>query len=262
MAIHDRYPRRTPLELTFPDAQVAERTFRAIATEAEARGTELNDPTSLVMLMAAGEALQALKGPSDDPERIQEHGALLFHAYMTWKAGSPLYFLDVDASRHLVETKPDRPRVRDLTETAAYLQLPQHLFWARVDVTAAPESVDGFFWTQADEALFVLLAMGMRGDRPGLSVVPLPGVPIGDLPQWVVDPMRETGTDFESSIPGAELDRLYEIRSAGEALKLVGRALLLLEDSPCDTHAPVVLHEDETGPRPSRLPYHRITGCD
>ena len=76
MAIHDRYPRRTPLELTFPDAQASERTFRAIAAEAEARGTEVNDPTALVMLMAAGKALQALRGPDDDPERIREHGAL------------------------------------------------------------------------------------------------------------------------------------------------------------------------------------------
>ena len=38
--------------------------------------------------------------PGIEPERIREHGALLFHAYTTWKAGSALYFVDVEASRH------------------------------------------------------------------------------------------------------------------------------------------------------------------
>jgi hypothetical protein len=65
----------------------------------------------------------------------------------------------------------------------------------------------------------------MRGDRPGLSVVPVAELPIADVGDWAAMEMREGGGDFTSTMPGAQLDGLYELRSTGEALKLAARVL-------------------------------------
>jgi hypothetical protein len=58
-------------------------------------------------------------------------------------------------------------------------------------------------------------------------------------------------------MPGAEIERLYELRSTGEALKLAARVLLGLErDGASDpaTAAP----NDDGGPRPTTLAYRTL----
>ena len=74
----------------------------------------------------------------------------------------------------------------------------------------------------------------MRGERPGLSVVALSDLPLSEACDWSGLPAREEGGDFSSSIPGSELEGLYELCSAGEALKLAARVLWRLE---CGTGA-------------------------
>lgn len=236
MPIHDTYARVTPWELSFPDEAFAVERFRAIEEEAAARGSDLGDPGELVMLMSSGQALRDLRGPEEDPERIQEHGALLYHAYHFWRNDRPLYLLAGATARYLVEEvdgagggwRPAVPRA------AAYVQLPQHLFWVPGDPGEAPESADGFFWTESRGRLSVMLVMGVREDRPGFSVVPVPPLPLEEAAVWAGAQAREDGPDFASSLPGAELEGLYELRTAGEVLKLVARLLRHMEG----THGP------------------------
>ena len=116
---------------------------------------------------------------------------------------------------------------KELVGRAGYVQLPQHLVWleeARNDpqeehgasqaardvsqetrnVSPAgrgvsqetrgnpPESVDGFFWFgDSHGALHLTLVAGMRGDRPGFAVVPVPPLPLDSLDDWATGPARE-----------------------------------------------------------------------
>ena len=256
MAVHDAYARLTPYELSFPDLGFARMHFRAIRREAEARGVDLRDPTAFVMLAATGQALREIRGPDDDPALIHQYGFLLYHSYHFCEAGEPLILVAAPAVRRMldgaVESAGWQP---DLEPTAAYVQLPQHLVWVRAIEGAAPESLDGFFWVRmSDERFALLFALGMRGDRPGLSVVPVPDLPIDEAGDWARMEMREGGGDFSSTLPGAEIDRLYELHSTGEALKLAARVMLGLEREGVGDPSPAPENGGD-GPRPTRLAY-------
>jgi hypothetical protein len=129
----------------------------------------------------------------------------------------------------------------------------------RSEKDAAPESLDGFFWMRSSAEHFeLLLALGMRGERPGLSVVAISDLPLSEVSDWSRLPAREEGDEFSSSIPGSELEGLYELRSAGEALKMAARVLWRLE---CGEERSRVLRSVESGgggPRASELPFRRI----
>jgi hypothetical protein len=259
MAVHDAYARLTPYELSFPDLGFARLHFGAIREEAEARQVDLRDPTAFVMLASTGQALREIRGPEDDPALIRQYGFLLYHTYHFCEAGEPLYLASAAAVRPLLEQQPDTAGWQpDLEPSAAYVQLPQHLVWVRAVESVPPESLDGFFWVRTGVDRFGLLfALGMRGDRPGLSVVPVADLPIDEAGDWSRMDMRDGGGDFTTTIPGSEIDGLYELRSTGEALKLAARVLWGLERDGADEAVAAAPSEDG-GPRPSNLAYRRL----
>lgn len=154
---------------------------------------------------------------------------------------------------------PDDAWTNALRGRAGYVQLPQHLVWLeeggdpgpgdppstepakphpnepaegpgpQPGTTPAPESVDGFFWA-ADPGGIIQLALvsGVRGDRPGYGVVPVPPQPLATMTEWSSGPAREGGGDFTTSLPGAELDGLLGIRTPAEVFKLAALVLGLL----------------------------------
>lgn len=156
-------------------------------------------------------------------EQMRQHGRLLFHAFHHWRAGRVTRAIDADALRRLIEEVTGVGDWRlTVPAPAGYLQLPRNRVWAAPAEALQPEPVDGFFWTLLPEgppALHLLLALGVRPDRPGFSVVPATGVPDGE-PHWAGIDARPDGTDFETTLPGGELDRLYSIETAAEILKL------------------------------------------
>lgn len=272
MALHDAYARRTPYELFLPDEDFADEHFPGIVEELDERAGSASDPTRFVMLMRAGEVLQRLKGPEDDPERIRQHGALLFHAFHFWRSERPLFLLTEESARRVVEaaragrlppgTKGasaddvDAPSL--LPAEAGYLQLPRHLFWGRVGPEETPESVDGLFWTVRDGMVVVLAALGIREGRPGFTVFDLPPAPLEDWRLWIEQPMREEGADFASALPGAELDELYEVRAPGELLELLILAFRDPAGSAESWPGPPPGAGDDDAPVPSALPFTRL----
>lgn len=268
MAIHDDYARITPYELAFPDLAYAEERLVAVEEEARARDEEeaLADPGRFVMLAEAGRTLQEIRGREEDPALIQQYGVLLYHAYHFWKSGRPVYLLGTHAARYLVEAGPEPGEWSpSVPRPGAYVQLPRHLFWARTLEEGPVEPLDGFFWSLPEEGdLSVLVALGIRSDRPGLSVVPLPTVPLEGAAEWSTTQVREEGEDFETTLPGGELERLYSVETAGEVLKLVARVLWYMDTAPG-----AVGHEEpgagdggagdaEGEPAPTSLPSRRI----
>ena len=226
MPLHDQYLRRTPYERFLPDEAFPERHFPAIRSESERREIGLTDPGAFAMLEAASEALGELRTEGEATDTLARHALMLFHAFHHHAAGVPCYLLETPVLRLVADAEPwsvagDAGEI----ESSVYLQLPQHLVWAR-EGEGPPSSIDGFFRTVTDDGrVHVMAVAGVVGERPGFTVIPVAGAPLSDEPEWVSVGMRGGDRDFSTDIPGAELERLYEIRTAGEMLKLVARTV-------------------------------------
>jgi hypothetical protein len=260
MPIHDRYARVTPYELFLPAGTFADERFPTVRKEAETRGSGLDHPDGFALLAEAGAVLREIRGEEEDPGLIRQYGALLFHTFHFWQDGCPLYLLETAVLRFLVRNGPQAGEWSPaLPGRAGYLQLPQHLVWAAGGEGSPRESLDGLFWAAPDgETLSLLVAMGMRRDRPGLSVVPLPTLPLVAAAEWASIPVREGEEDFSSTLPGAELEGLYALKAGAEALKLAMRVFWYLDSFPASVSGVVRGPESAEGPAASLLAFRRI----
>jgi hypothetical protein len=264
MPIHDEYARVTPFELLMPNEEFPRERFPLIRQEAEGRGGSVDTPEAFLLLSETALALREIRGDDDPTEAVTQHGALLFQAFHFWEAGQPLYFLDTDLVRYLVDTGPGEAEWEpSLPGRGGYVQFPHHLVWASRAEGEPPESLDGIFWSSPEgENVTLLIVMGMRKDRPGLAVVPLPTLPMEVAAAWASMAVRTDGEDFRSSLPGAELEELYSIEAGGEAVKLAMRVFWYLDVFPQAVTEGAGTADggpQEGGPRASSLPYRRVT---
>ena len=227
--------RQDPYTLVFGADDMDDRLFPPIAEEAEARSQPMSDPDRFLFLSSVGKLLQAIAGTEpykagEEPEAqrseiIRQYGRLLFHAFHYWRAGRRSAEIGEETLRWLLDevTSVGEWRLRP-PHDSGYLRLPRNLVWAAPAPNLQPEPADGFFWSYVErddqpDLLHVLLALGVRPDRPGFSVVPATGA-LDAEPHWADVDARPDGTDFETTLPGGEMDRLYSIQSAAELLKL------------------------------------------
>lgn len=262
MAIHDAYARFTPYELLLPDEEFPERHFPGIGAEAGERGTDTGNPAAFVMLGAVQGALAELREEDAEPGAAHDHGAVLFFAYHVWRTGGGVVLVRQATLRSLLGGGGGSGGVRgkslwtnELRGCAGYVQLPQYLVWLEDAQGGSPESVDGFFWAGDDTAaLHLALVAGMRSDRPGYAVVPVPPQPLDALPGWETGPARDGSADFGTSLPGAELDGLLGLGTPAEVFKLAALVLGLMSRERPEAYSP-----REAGaapkPRPSGLPF-------
>ena len=255
MSLHDEYARTTPFEVAFPDRGRFDALVVSVADEAAARGTDPTVPDAFVAFASVGAFLSEIHGEETPRVALLELGALTFHAVHFVRAGCPLFLLETAASRHLVAAAPLGSPVPPAV--AGYVQLPQHLFWTSGVEGGAPESVDGMFWTASREGrLHVLPIVGLRPDRPGFGALSLPDAPLAHAERWVHATIRERGGDYASVLPGADLDGLYAIESAGEVLKLLARFFAHVARTPAAIEMPDTASTN--GPRPSALPFTHV----
>ena len=260
MSLHDAYARTTPFEIAFPDRERLEALAASSAEEAARRGVDPSALDAFVGLASVGAYLGELHGNGEPRVALLDYGALVFHAVRFLEAGCPVFLLEAAAARSLVAAAPDgRPAP---PTPAGYVQLPQHLFWTGGTEGGAPESLDGVFWAATGKGrLHVLAVAGVRPDRPGFATLTLPDAPLAHAERWMDVDVREVGEDYASSLPGAALDQLFAIEAAGEVLKLLARffahaaatGAALEKRPPADPAA--------GGPRPSALPYTRVTSA-
>lgn len=274
MSRRDAWARLTPYEVGIPGREFADTNFKAIRDEAEGRDVDLSDPGAFLLLGEVGRVLREIQGGERGGEAIHRFGAFLFHAFHFHEAGEPVLLLATAATRYLVEGRSAERDTADrrwepwsgrVPAPAGYIQLPRHLVWSHPDPEGPAEDLDGVFWTRAaGDSLALLAALGIRSDRPGLSVIPLPPVPLADASAWTR--MEARGTDFETTLPGGELDELYSVVTAGELLKLVARVFQYLDAVPESLGAvetsprPDEVDDALRGTRPSFLPFRRIRG--
>ncbi len=237
MPIHDRYARITPYELTFASPDEANAVLDRLTT---ADGMPDSDFNAFIGSDTTNDAIRELAGESVGPAESAHAAALLFHA-VHFRAGACfLALLSTEEARQLVspevegvqESESQRFGAEGLLPASGYLQLPRHLFWVAPEAieggAGIPESLDGMFWIADDQSVQLLVALGVRDARAGISVIPLPAIPSESISELLVGSIRPDGNDFSSSLPGAELENLYEIRTAGELVKLFGRAMVSL----------------------------------
>jgi hypothetical protein len=267
----DAWARMTPYEVGIPGRAFADENFQAIREEAEARQVDLTDPGAFIMLGQVGRILRELQGEERGSEALQLFADFLFHAFHFHGSGELVLLLETGTTRHLVGADEEEGAWAEgawngeLPADAGYLQLPRHLVWSHPDPEGPAEDLDGFFWTRsAGDSLSLMAALGLRTDRPGLSVMPLPPVPLADAGTWPRSRAREEEPDFRTTLPGGELDELYSVVTAGEALKLVSRAFAYLNAHPEvlapqeQAPRPDEVEDAPRGSRPSFLPFRRV----
>ena len=226
MATHDQYLRITPYERLIPDPEFPERHFPAVAEEIARHPEAGDDPGAFALLESTRRALVELRDPEVESDAGHTHALLLFHAFHLHRTGLPHLLATVPVSRWAVEGEGagEGEGMGEALPEAVYVQLPQHLFWIREDSVERPVSLDGLFWTRRGPTLHVLGAGGLLGPGvEGFRVLPLPAVRVAETPIWLAETMRESGEHFRSEMPGSELEGLYELRTAGELLKLAAR---------------------------------------
>ena len=258
MSLHDGYARVTPYELAFRGRANADALVEAIEEERSGRGADPEDPHAFVTMGAVGAFVSELEGPDAPPGSIHQYGALAFHGVHFTRAECPLYVLSTHVARYLVSGATEG--VAEPPTPAGYLQLPQHLFWADAG-TGVPESVDGMFWSATKRGLLhTLMITGMRPDRPGLGVVPLPEAPLQDVGLWLDADVRGDGSDFVSPLPGSDMDGLHSFVAAGEILKLLARFFAYVRTVPGGLERVGAPADAPAGdPEPSVLPFTRVT---
>ena len=265
MRFHDTYARRTPFELAFPDSRRFDELVTSVAEEAEQLGVDPWNRGAFLLLGSVGALLRELKPPESGSETFQEYGTLAFHAFHFHRSGGHVVLVTTALARCLVEQEPPPGDVQEedsgsveAPAPSGYIQLPRHLFWVRTAPDDPPEPVDGLFWTlSGDEVLHLLLVLGLRDDRPGLAVVVVSDAPCEDAMHWLHAEMRTGRTDFETTLPGGELDGLYSIEAAGEALKLVARLFRYMVASPTSLTDHRPSRNDEGTVASSSLPFVR-----
>lgn len=285
MALHDAYLRRTPFELTFPGADAAAEFASAVASAAEEAGVDLVDRRAFVTLEAVGSFVRRIQPGGAGrvgPQATYDYALLLYHAFHFARSGARPLLVSEETARALVEGEGAGGGALEAPAPAGYAQLPRNLFWIRPSPDEPAEAVDGFFWCLGEAGmLYVLLAAGLRDDRPGLAVVPVPEAPWAEAAEWLDAPIRSRGPDFATTLPGGELEELYSFVAAGEVLKLAARLFAHLranpgtpfdgpprppggpetaEPAPAESATPTdaPAGPDLSGPAPSTLPYQRI----
>lgn len=254
--------RVTPYELI---CEPFERTtFPAIRAEAEERGSDPRRRDQFLLLGHVGATLREIVPDDAAADALDEFADLLYQAFQFWSYGRRLYAFDRDVMEALTAPERDLGAWELAAPPACYLQLPSQLIWARVSAESPYEPVDGCFVVvdeteprpEAGAHLRALLVLGLRTERPGVSLVSyrtdLDPREAGALAR---SPWREEGTSFANTIPGGERAGFHTLATTSELLALVLRALHYL-----DRHPRALLAEPgSAAPGETHIPYTRVT---
>jgi hypothetical protein len=217
--------RLTPWDVIFGPPGFDAARFEMVREHATADDT--TSARNLLLVPAAGELLRELLPPDasgvQHSELFDQVGALVFHAYRFWNEGQPVYRIGEMLFRRLLQNGAAGTAVSP--GGAGYVQFPRNVIWSRVDDVTPPEPVDGFFFSSPAAAahgrLDVLLVLGLRQGRPGVSLIDVALEDAATLEQWADIKARPLGADFENILPGGELQMYHAVTLRAEVLKLV-----------------------------------------
>jgi hypothetical protein len=218
-------PRPTPFDIAF-GAHGEERFARMRASLAET-GRDAHDLDAFVLDREVVAYLRELVPEGGVDEPVEQHLALLHHAYLYWSEGSWL----IRPSRERTERLLQAPTA-DYTAPAAglprayYVQFPERLLWAPLDPSEPHQPMDGMFvrpWPT--NGFFLLSIFGLHPGRDGFAVVDVDGYREGNLER------ADGSALFSPVLPGGESARLHSVVGGEELLELAARTVPLLEEA-------------------------------
>ncbi|MDQ6886692.1 MAG: hypothetical protein M3068_05295 [Gemmatimonadota bacterium] len=240
-------------------------TFPAIRAEAEQRGTNTRRRDQFLLLGHAGAALKEIVADEAPADAIDEYSELLYQGYQFWSFGRRLYVLDESVTEKVTQPTADLGSWMFAGPPSSYLQLPPQRLWSRVSVESPYEPVDGCFVVcddtlPAEDAgahLRVQLVLGMRSERPGVSLVSYrTDLDPRTAPEHAGSPWREDGPAFSNAIPGGERKGYRTVATTSELEALVIRILWHLDRN----SRSLVAHDASAAAGGTRLKWVAVRG--
>jgi hypothetical protein len=207
-------PRPTPYDLAY--GPLAEERFPRIRQSLAGAGLDPHDQDAFVLDREVVGLLRDLV-PAEVGEAVNQHLALLHHAYLYWQEGGWLFRMSRDRTREMLAGQAASPD--PAVPRAFYVQFPERLLWADLGTGGPPEPLDGLFvrpWPEG--GYFVLGIFGLHPGREGFTVVDTDGHPEADL-------AREDGSPlFAPLMAGGEAAGLHSITGGEELIELAARS--------------------------------------
>ncbi len=212
-----------PFEYVF--GQLAPERFPALLRAAEDTDCDLESRVAFQRFQPILDLLAELVPPEAEHLTgavVEQYAALLYVAYRYWSAGLHSFELSRDQVRAMLQNEAvDRPPV--VPHGACYVQLPERLFWARIDPQSPYEPLDGVFVAASPQGAdaTVVAILGLRPDRGGFSQVAL-SVALADWERAGETVRRPL---FAPVMAGGDRAGVYSLVSEGELLYLTHLAL-------------------------------------
>lgn len=216
--------RLTPFDVAF--GPEAEAHFSRIRASLAAAGLDPHDADAFILDREVVTLLREQVPEEGVGEAVQQHLALLQHAYLYWDQGGWLFQLTRDRTRTLLAAPGRAGPDPTGAPRAYYAQFPERLVWAELAPDEPHQPLDGIFvrpWPGS--GYFVLGVFGLHPDRAGFSVVEADGYVEGDL-------VRPDGSaPFSPVLPGGGAAGLYSIVGVEELLELAARTVPLAREA-------------------------------
>jgi hypothetical protein len=201
-------------------AEIAERWFGAIRTEATAQHRDPRDRVQFEAIPAVQRALHDIEDPSlleSTPMAAAGYLAALFAAFTYWNGGQETVRPTKQSMERLFAA-PERWSLAPAEDRDVYVQLPEHWFWSRIGEDAPHEPIDGMFVSanRTRGELSVLAVLGLRNDRDDFSQISVTGA-FAALPH-VAGALRRPL--FAPVVDGGEAAGLLSVITTGETLAL------------------------------------------
>lgn len=210
--------RLTPYDIAF--GHPAEERFTRIRASLAASDREPDDLDAFLLDREVVTYLRELVPEEGIGSGIEQHVALLHHAFMYWLAGGALVRPSKPRTERMLATAPTAER--GALPQAYYFQVPERLIWGGLAPEEPHQPLDGLFVRPyPDGGLFLLAVFGMHAGSEGFTVVDLDGYPEAAL-------AREDGSPlFAPVLPGGAAAGLYSIAGGEELMELANRSIPL-----------------------------------
>jgi hypothetical protein len=216
--------RPTPFDVAF--GHQAEQRFVRMRDSLAGSGRDPHDLDAFVLDREVVGYLRELVPEEGVGEAVEQHLALLHHAYLYWAEGAWLIRPGRDRTQRLLTSDAEgaTPAVR--SPRAYYVQFPERLLWAELGPEEPHQPLDGIFvrpWP--DGGYFLLAIFGLHPGREGFAVVDLDGYREGPLER------ADGSALFSPVLPGGAAAGLHSLVGGEELLELAARTGALLEEA-------------------------------
>lgn len=215
--------RPTPFDLAF--GPLAEERFPGMRESLAASGRDPHDLDAFVLDRAVVTFLRELVPEEGAGDAVEQHLALLHHAYLYWAEGGWVVRLGRDRARGVLA--PDNsPEQAAPTPRAWYAQFPERLVWAELAPGEPHQPLDGLFvrpWGAG--GWFALAVFSLLPGQDGFSVADADGYREAAL-------TRPDGSAlFSPVLPGGAAAGLHSLVGAEELLELAARTAPLAAEA-------------------------------